>query len=205
MRVRRHTAALIITSALFAAGVVAPADAKPGNGNANGHQKLHCRAFHASGVGVDAGNGTTTAIIYRGNREIGTTFGTFEPGVPDADGVLPFTGSIDFTNDKGTLVAPVVGTLDTVTGEFVLDLRQRHGDGRLRRRHRSTHVRGRPGNRRHQLHRDGARQALRPEEEAALARFFGQISSARSLRVGNFGDAQRALSLVTGHAPILDM
>ena len=39
MRVRRHTAALIITSALFAAGVVAPADAKPGNGNANGHQQ----------------------------------------------------------------------------------------------------------------------------------------------------------------------
>ena len=121
MRVRRHTAVLIITSALFAAGVVAPADAEPGKGpgNANGHQKLHCRAFHASGVGVDAGNGTTTAIIYRGNREIGTTFGTFEPGVPDPDGVLPFTGSIDFTNDKGTLVAPVVGTLDTVTGEFV--------------------------------------------------------------------------------------
>ena len=123
MRVRRHTAALIITSALFAAGVVAPADAQtgkgPGNGNANGHQKLHCRAFHASGVGVDGGNGTTTAIIYRGNREIGATFGTFEAGVPGPDGVVPFTGSIDFTNDKGTLVAPVVGTLDTVTGEFV--------------------------------------------------------------------------------------
>ena len=63
MRVRRHTAALIITSALFAAGVVAPADAKPGNGNANGHQKLHCRAFHASGEGVDDGSGTTTAVI----------------------------------------------------------------------------------------------------------------------------------------------
>ena len=59
MRVRRHTAALIITSALFAAGVVAPADAKPGNGNANGHSKGHCRAFHASGVGVDDGTGTT--------------------------------------------------------------------------------------------------------------------------------------------------
>ena len=78
MRVRRHTAALIITSALFAAGVVAPADAKPGNGNANGHQKLHCRAFHASGVGVDDGTGTTTAVISRGNREIGTTLGTFD-------------------------------------------------------------------------------------------------------------------------------
>jgi hypothetical protein len=119
MPVRRHTAALIITSALFAAGVVAPADAKPGNGNASGHQKLHCRAFHASGVGLDAGNRTTTAIIYRGNTEIGTTFGEFEPGVLDADGVLSFIGNIDFTNDKGTLVAPVVGTLDTVTGEFV--------------------------------------------------------------------------------------
>ena len=75
MRVRRHTAALIITSALFAAGVVAPADAKPGNGNANGHQKLHCRAFHASGVGVDDGMGTTTAVLSRGNREIATTLG----------------------------------------------------------------------------------------------------------------------------------
>ena len=119
MRVRRHTAALIITSALFAAGVVAPADAKPGNGNANGHQKLHCRAFHASGEGVDDGSGTTTAIIYRGNREIGTTLGTFAAGVPDADGVLPFTGTIVFSNDAGTLVAPVVGTLDTGSGEFV--------------------------------------------------------------------------------------
>ena len=119
MRVRRHTAALIITSALFAAGVVAPADAKPGHGNANGHQKLHCRAFHATGVGVDDGKGTTTAIIYRGNREIGKADGTFDLGVPDSDGMLPYTGSIVFSNDKGTLVAPVVGTLDTASGEFV--------------------------------------------------------------------------------------
>lgn len=122
MRVRRHTAALIITSALFAAGVVAPADAQtgkgPGNGNANGHQKLHCRGFHATGVGVDDGTGTTTAVIYRGNREIGTTVGTFtaEPG---EGGVVSFTGAIVFTNDVGTLTAPVVGTLDTVSGEFV--------------------------------------------------------------------------------------
>ncbi len=118
MRVRRHTAALIITSALFAAGVVAPADAKPGNGNGNGHDKGHCRAFHARGVGVDDGTGTTTAVIYRGNREIGTTVGTFT-AVPEEDGVMSFTGTIVFTNDKGTLVAPVVGTLDTVSGEFV--------------------------------------------------------------------------------------
>ena len=119
MRVRRHTAALIITSALFAAGVVAPADAKPGNGNANGHQKLHCRAFHASGVGVDDGNGTTTAVISRGNREIGTTIGTFEPPTFGTDGLLSFTGTIVATFDTGTLTAPVVGTLDPVTGEFV--------------------------------------------------------------------------------------
>jgi hypothetical protein len=119
MRVRRHTAALIITFGLFAAGVVAPADAKPGNGNANGHQKLHCRAFHASGVGVDDGMGATSAVISRGNREIGKADGTFELGVPDADGVLPYTGNIVFSNDKGTLVAPVVGKLDTASGDFV--------------------------------------------------------------------------------------
>ena len=40
------------------------------------------------------------------------------PGV-DAEGVVSFTGTIVFTNDRGTLVAPVVGTLDTVSGEFV--------------------------------------------------------------------------------------
>ena len=119
MRVRRHTAALIITSALFAAGVVAPADAKPGNGNANGHQKLHCRAFHATGEGVDDGSGTTTAVISRGNREIGTTLGTFTVTGVDAEGVASFTGTIVATFAAGTLIAPVVGTLDTVTGEFV--------------------------------------------------------------------------------------
>ena len=78
MRVRRHTAALLITSALFAAGVVAPADAKPGNGNANGHQKLHCHAFHASGVGVDK-MGKTTADIFRGKRLIATDYNNFAP------------------------------------------------------------------------------------------------------------------------------
>ena len=118
MKVRRHTAVLLIASGLFAASVLAPAEAKPGNGNANGHDKGHCRAFHARGEGVDAGTGTTTATIYRGNREIGTTVGTFTLGAPDADGVAPFTGTIVFTNDKGTLDAPVEGTIDTVSGEF---------------------------------------------------------------------------------------
>jgi hypothetical protein len=118
MQVRRHTAVLVFTSALFAAGVVAPADAKPGNGNANGHDKGHCRAFHARGQGVDNGDGSTTAVIYRGNRQIGMTEGTFEVGPLDADGVASITGTIVFSNDKGTLDAPVVGTLDMVSGEF---------------------------------------------------------------------------------------
>ncbi|MEO6571954.1 MAG: hypothetical protein ABIO83_10455 [Ilumatobacteraceae bacterium] len=118
MRVRRHTAALLITSAVFAAGLVAPADAKPGNGNANGHQKLHCRAFHASGVGVDDGMGTTSAVLTRGNREIATTLGTFTVTGVDAQGVASFTGTIVATFDAGTLSAPVDGSLDTVSGEF---------------------------------------------------------------------------------------
>lgn len=119
MRVRRHAAVLFLMPALFAAGMVAPADAKPGNGNGYGHDKGHCRAFHARGEGVDDGMGTTTAVIYRGNREIGTTLGTFTVAGVDAEGVASFTGSIVFSNDRGTLVAPVVGTLDTVSGEFL--------------------------------------------------------------------------------------
>jgi len=119
MPVRRHTAALIITSALFAAGVVAPADAQPGNGNANGHQKLHCRAFHATGVGLDDGMGNTTADISRGKRHIATSHGDFDVTGVDAAGVASFTGTIDLVFEAGALEAPVVGTLDTVSGEFV--------------------------------------------------------------------------------------
>ena len=119
MRVRRHTAVLFLIPVLFAAGVVAPADAKPGHGNGYGHDKGHCRAFHARGEGLDDGMGATTAVIYRGSREIGTTLGTFEVAGIDAEGVASFTGTIVFANDTGTLNAPVVGTLDTVSGEFL--------------------------------------------------------------------------------------
>jgi len=70
-------------------------------------------------VGVDDHKGATSAVISRGNREIGKADGTFVLGVPDADGMLPYTGRILFSNDKGTLVVPVVGALDTASGEFV--------------------------------------------------------------------------------------
>lgn len=119
MQVRRHTAVLMITAALFAAGVVAPADAQPGHGNAYGHGKGHCRAFHARGEGVDDGTGTTSATIYRGQREIGTTLGTFAMGLVSGEGLASFTGTIVFSNDHGTLSAPVEGSLDTLSGEFV--------------------------------------------------------------------------------------
>ena len=198
MRVRRHTAAMMITSALFAAGVVAPADAKPAHGDGNGHDKGHCRAFHARGVGVDDGMGTTTATIYRGNREIGTTVGSFTVTSIDSDGVASFTGTIVFTNDRGTLTAPVVGTLDTVSGEFVSRSDSVTGDGRLRRGHRSAAVRRRRGPGRADVHRDGAGQALRAEEEQA-ALTHGQSVGPD----GYFVDAQRALRLVTGRAPSL--
>jgi hypothetical protein len=122
MHVRRHAAVLMLLPALFAAGVVAPADAQPqvgqGNGNAYGHGKGHCRAFHARGVGVDDGTGITSATIYRGQREIGTTLGTFTKGLVNGDGVASFTGTIVFTNAHGTLDAPVEGLLDTLSGEF---------------------------------------------------------------------------------------
>jgi hypothetical protein len=103
-----------------AAGLVGPADAKPGNGHANGHGKGHCRGFHALGTGTDNGDGTTTATIYRGSHEFGTTEGTLTAGVPDADGVAAFAGTIVFTNTEatGTLTAPVVGAFSIVSGEF---------------------------------------------------------------------------------------
>jgi hypothetical protein len=118
MRLRRSAAAALVTVGIITAGLVAtPADAKPGNGNANGHGKGHCRAFHARGEGTDDGGGTTTATILRGNREIGTTVGHFTPDGMDGT-LVSFTGTITFSNDHGTLVAPVEGTLDIATGEF---------------------------------------------------------------------------------------
>jgi len=116
-----HAAAVVLaTGALMATGLVAPAHAQPvvqpGHGLGDGHDKGHCRAFQARGEGTDNGNGTTSATIYRGNREIGTTTGTITP-VAVADAVLSFAGSIVFTNDQGTLTAPVEGTFDTASGE----------------------------------------------------------------------------------------
>ena len=108
----RHSAALCLTAGLFVAGIVSPADAVPG-----GSATERCTGFHAKGTGVDSGLGTTTATLYRGQREFATSVGTFTLGV-EVDGVLPFTGTIVLTNDKGTLTAPVEGTLDTATGWF---------------------------------------------------------------------------------------
>ncbi len=115
----RAAAAVLATGALMAAGLVAPAHSQPGNGNgnANGHSKGHCRAFHAFGTGIDNGDGTTSATVYRGKREFGTTVGTLVPGAMDGD-VQSFTGTIVFTNDRGTLTAPVDGAFDTASGQF---------------------------------------------------------------------------------------
>jgi hypothetical protein len=96
----------------MAAALVAPAQATPGHGHAYGHGKGHCRAIHLRGEGTDDGAGTTNATLFRGQREVGTTVGTFV--ITGAS----FTGSVVFTNDHGTLTAPVDGTLDPATGEF---------------------------------------------------------------------------------------
>ena len=119
-RLRKAAAALLATGGLFAAGLTAaaPAEASNGHGHAWGHLKGHCRAVHATGVGTDDGAGTTTATLYRGKRAIGKTVGTLTIGTP-ADGVAPFTGTIVFTDAAGTLDAPIEGTFDTATGEFM--------------------------------------------------------------------------------------
>ncbi len=108
----RHSAALLITAGLFTAGVVAPADAIPG-----GSATERCTGFHARGAGVDDGMGTTTATLYRGKREFATSVGTFVLG-SEVDGVASFTGTIVLTNARGSLNAPVEGTLDVTTGKF---------------------------------------------------------------------------------------
>ena len=119
-RLNRAIAATLAAGALVASGISGTADATPGNGNANGHGKGHCRALHAFGEGTDNGDGTTTATIYRarGKRELGTTDGTITPAGDPVEGVQSFTGTIVFTSAAGTLNAPVEGTFDTTTGDF---------------------------------------------------------------------------------------
>jgi hypothetical protein len=116
-RLVRSAAAAVAVSTLLTAGMTTTAEAKPGHGHANGHGKGHCRAFQALGDGVDNGDGTTSATIHRGKHVFGTTTGTITPGTI-TDGVLAFTGTIVFTNDTGTLSAPVEGSFDTTSGEF---------------------------------------------------------------------------------------
>ena len=68
-------------------------------------------------MGTTTATAPTTATLYRGKREIGTTVGTFVDGPVRRR--APFTGTIVFTDAAGTLIAPIEGTLDTATGEFM--------------------------------------------------------------------------------------
>ena len=116
-RLSRAIAVTVAVGALVAPGISSTADATPGHGHANGHGKGHCRAFQALGDGITNPDGTTSATIYRGSRELGTTTGMFTLG-DTVDEVTAFTGTIVFTAANGTLTAPVEGTLDLVSGEF---------------------------------------------------------------------------------------
>lgn len=132
---RRHAlsgriiAFALTTGVLLTAGLAAPAEAA---GKGYGHGKPQCRALHATGTGTDNGDGTTTATLYQGKREAGSSEGSLVPGVPGADGLLPFTGTIVLTTWKGSLVAQVEGTFDTVTGEFAAKTSDIAGKGPLK-------------------------------------------------------------------------
>jgi hypothetical protein len=115
-RLARTGAAALATGAVLVAGLVAPADALTGKGHAYGHLKSHCRALHATGVGTDNGDGTTSATLYQGDRTVGTSEGVLAGEI--VDGMLAFTGTIVLTTSKGSLEAAVEGTFDTVTGDF---------------------------------------------------------------------------------------
>ncbi len=132
IRLVRVGAAAVAAAALVTAGLTAPADAKPGKGHAYGHGKGHCRAFHAIGTGTDHGDGTTSATLYQGPHEVGTSAGALVPG-DTVDGVLSFTGTIVVTTvKKGTLEAAVEGTFDTVTGSFVARSVDLNGTGAMK-------------------------------------------------------------------------
>jgi hypothetical protein len=126
----RIAAAALTAGVLMTVGLAAPADAA--NGKGYGHAKPQCRGFHATGTGTDNGDGTTSATLYQGKREVGSSEGDLAPGVPGADGILPFTGTIVLTTWKGTLEATVVGTFDTVTGEFAAKTNDVEGKGPLK-------------------------------------------------------------------------
>ena len=91
------------------AGVSVAAAAKP---------SLVCLPVAADGFGQDLGGGRTTATISVAGVAVGTTEASFT--ISGVEGtVASFTGDIIFRNAFGSLVAPVSGTLDTATGQFV--------------------------------------------------------------------------------------
>ena len=124
--------AALAAGALVAAALTGPAGAAPGNGHAYGHGKGHCRAFHATGTGQDNGDGTTTAVLFQGQREVGSSAGRDLVLGDPVDGVPTFTGVIVLTTPKGTLEAAVAGTFDTVTGEFAARSAGLEGKGPLK-------------------------------------------------------------------------
>jgi hypothetical protein len=126
-------AATALTTAVLMTGVLAaPAEAADAAGQGYGHSKPQCRAFHAKGTGKDLGGGLTSATLFQGKREVGSSEGHLVPGVPGPDGLLPFAGTIVLTTWKGTLEAEVEGTFDTVTGVFVATTTDLEGKGPLR-------------------------------------------------------------------------
>ena len=108
-----------------------------------------------------------------------------------------FTGTIVFTNDAGTLVAPVVGTLDTASGEFVSTSDSVTGtDGYADVTGRLTFA---------GVEDIGGLTFTETCTASSASRRRSSTAASRQPLGRNFADAQRALSLVTGHAPILDM
>ncbi len=112
---------MLRTRIIAVAGMVALALAVPATASASPayrHPHRPCAPVAAAGVGQDLGDGQTTATVYVHGLMIGTTTGSFTiTGVVGS--IASFTGPIDFSLPGGTLTAPVTGTLDTATGEFV--------------------------------------------------------------------------------------
>ena len=131
-RLLSASTAALATGALVAAALAGTAGAAPGKGHAYGHGKSHCRAFHATGTGQDHGDGTTNAVLYQGEREVGTSAGSQLALGDPVDGVPTFTGVILLTTPKGTLEAAVEGTFDTVSGEFSARSADLEGKGPLK-------------------------------------------------------------------------
>ena len=111
-----------ILGSLLVVGAAPAKSTKASNGG--------CHRVKAVGIGLDIGNGTTTATISHAGFLNGTTAAAFgiTGGAPP---VFTFAGTVVFTAKHGTLTVDIAGTLNLATGAFEASGPVRSGAGKF--------------------------------------------------------------------------